>query len=37
MLLLLLRVARWYFFKPKIPIWVLLEVFAMEDVSRYII
>jgi hypothetical protein len=26
------RVARWHFFKPKIPIWVNFGGSAMEDV-----
>jgi hypothetical protein len=26
------RVARWYIFNPKIPIWVNLEDLAFEDI-----
>jgi hypothetical protein len=29
------RVARWYIFKPKIPIWVNLEDLEMENVDVY--
>jgi hypothetical protein len=28
------RVARWYIFKPKIPIWVNFGCIAMEDVGK---
>jgi hypothetical protein len=31
----LIRVARWYSFKPKIPIWVNLECLAVKDVAKY--
>jgi hypothetical protein len=30
-----IRVASWYIFKPKIPIWVILEGLAMEDVGTF--
>jgi hypothetical protein len=34
---ILTRVARWYIFKPKIPLWVIFEGFcnAMEDVVSF--
>jgi hypothetical protein len=31
----LTRVARWYIFKPKIPIWVILEGLEMEMVGIF--
>jgi hypothetical protein len=30
------RVARWFLFKPKIPIWVFLEDLGTENVVTYI-
>jgi hypothetical protein len=29
------KVARWYVFKPKFPIWEFLEGLAMEDVGIF--
>jgi hypothetical protein len=31
------RVARWYIFKPKIPILVILDVLGMENVGTYLL
>jgi hypothetical protein len=29
------RVAKWHIFKPKIPIWVIMEGLAMDDVRIF--
>jgi hypothetical protein len=29
------RVARWYIFKPKIPVWINFEGRAMEDLGIF--
>jgi phage terminase large subunit-like protein len=30
------RVARWFIYRPKIPIWVYLEGLGMENVITYV-